>query len=128
MDSGAERPGLLDGTKVLARRLMVIGENRLELLLVELQEERAKLLHGVVLALAIATFGLLAGIAFSALLVVLLWDRYPVAVLVALTVLYTGAAVVLYVRLQGFLRDWRMLSATLDQLQKDRAGLESLLE
>ncbi len=118
----------MDGTKVLARRLMVIGENRLELLLVELQEERAKLLHGVVLALAIATFGLLAGIAFSALLVVLLWDRYPVAVLVALTVLYTGAAVVLYVRLQGFLRDWRMLSATLDQLQKDRAGLESLLE
>jgi uncharacterized membrane protein YqjE len=110
-----------------AQRLLTIGENRLELLTVEVQEERERLLHAFLLALGMAVFGLLAGITLTAAIVVWLWAYYPVAVLLTLTGLYGVAAVCLYRRLTGRLRDWQTLSATLDQLRKDRACLGKTL-
>ena len=95
--------------------------------MVEVQEERERLLHAILLALGVAAFGLLAGVAFTGAVVVLLWSHSPWAVLLALTGLYGGAAVCLYRRLTGLLRDWKTLSATFDQLQKDRACLEKTL-
>lgn len=114
-------------SKVFARRLLTIGENRLELLTVEVQEERERLLHAILLALGVAAFGLVAGITLTAAIVVLLWAWSPVAVLLILTGLYGGAATCLYRQLTGRLRDWQTLSGTLDQLQKDRACLEKTL-
>jgi len=115
-------------SKHIARRLLTIGENRLELLTLEVQEERERLLHAFLLALGVVAFGLLAGIALTGVVVVLFWDYSPVAALLTLTGLYGVAAVVLYRRLTGWLRDWQTLSATLDQLRKDRACLERTLE
>jgi len=115
-------------SKHIARRLLTIGENRLELLTLEVQEERERLLHAFLLALGVVAFGLLAGIAFTGVVVVLFWDYSPVAALLTLTGLYGVAAVVLYRRLTGWLHDWQTLSATLDQLRKDRACLERTLE
>ena len=115
-------------SKHFAQRLLTIGENRLELLTVEVQEERERLLHAILLALGVATFGLLAGITLTAAIVVLLWAYSPVAVLLTVTGLYGAAGVWLYRRLTRLLRDWHTLSATLDQLRKDRACLEKTLE
>ncbi len=109
------------------RRLLTIGENRIELMMVEVQEQRERLLHAILLALGIAAFGLLAGITLSGAVVVLLWDVSPLAVFMALTVLYGGAAAFLYRRLTELLRDWKNLPATLDQLRKDRECLEKSL-
>jgi uncharacterized membrane protein YqjE len=111
-----------------AQRLLTIGENRLELLTVEVQEERERLLHAFLLALGVAAFGLLAGVALTGTIVILFWDFSHVAVLLALTGLYGAAAVFLYRRLTVLLRDWKTLSATLDQLRKDCACLEKTLE
>ena len=115
-------------SKQFARRLLTIGENRLELLTVEVQEERERLLHTILLALGVATFGLLMGITATALIVVLLWAYSPVAVLLALTALYAAAGICLYRQLIVRLRDSQTLSATLEQLRKDRACLEKTLE
>jgi uncharacterized membrane protein YqjE len=109
------------------QRLLTIGENRLELLTVEVQEERERLLHAFLLALGVAAFGLLAGLALTAAVVVGLWAWSHVAVLLALTCLYGAAGICLYRRLAGLLRDWQTLSASLDQLRKDRACLEKNL-
>ena len=68
-------------SKHFARRLLTIGENRLELLTVEVQEERERLLHAFLLALGVAAFGLLAGLTLTAAIVVLLWAWSPLAVL-----------------------------------------------
>jgi uncharacterized membrane protein YqjE len=111
-----------------AQRLLTIGENRLELLTVEVQEERERLLHAILLALGVAAFGLLASLTLTAAIVVWLGAWSPVAVLLALTGLYGAAGVCLYRRLTGLLRDWQTLSATLDQLRKDRACLGKNLE
>lgn len=114
-------------SKHFARRLLTIGENRLELLMMEVQEERVRLLRAILLALGVAALGLLAGVALTGVLVLLFWNLSPLAVLLALTALYGAAAVFLYLRLAALLRDWQNLPATLDQLRKDRACLENLL-
>jgi uncharacterized membrane protein YqjE len=106
---------------------MTIGENRLELLAVEVQEEHQRRLHAFLLALGVAAFGLLAGLTLTAAIVVLLWPWSSVAVLLILTALYAAAGICLYRRLTGLLRNWQMLSATLDQLRKDRECLEKIL-
>jgi uncharacterized membrane protein YqjE len=115
-------------SKRFAQRLLTIGENRLELLMVEVQEERERLLHAILLALGVAVFGFLAGGALTVALVVLLWHTAPVAVLLGLTALYAAIAVHLYRRFAALQRDWQTLSATLHQLKKDRACLENILE
>jgi uncharacterized membrane protein YqjE len=114
-------------SKHFARRLLTIGENRLELLTVEVQEERERLLHAFLLALGVATFGLLAGLTLTATIVVLLWAWSPWAALLILTGIYSIAGICLYRRLIGVMRNWQTLSASLDQLRKDRACLEKIL-
>ena len=116
---------LAAASKQFARRLLTIGENRLELLTVEVQEERKRLLHAILLALGVAAFGLLAGLALTAAIVVLLWAWSHVAVLLALAYLYGAAGICLYRQLTGLLCSWQTLSASLDQLRKDRACLEN---
>jgi len=118
---------LAASSKDFARRLLTIGENRLELLTVEVQEGRERLLRALLFALGAAVFGLLAGMTLTAAIVVLLWD-WLVAVLLSLAVLYGATGFCLYRRLTALLRDWQTLPASLDQLRKDRACLEEILE
>ena len=114
-------------SRSFARRLLIIGENRLELLTVEIQEERELLLRAILMALGVAAFGLLASLALTAAIVVWLWAWSPVAMLLILTGLYAVAGILLYLRLTGLLHNWQTLAASLDQLRKDRACLEHIL-
>ncbi|OGV46962.1 MAG: hypothetical protein A2X46_19380 [Lentisphaerae bacterium GWF2_57_35] len=115
-------------SKHFARLLLTIGENRLELLMAAVQEERELLLRAVLLAFGVAAFGLLAGMTFTAALVLLLRAYSPVAVLLTLAFLYGAAGFCLYRRFVGRLHDEQPLAASLDQLRKDRAGLENLFQ
>jgi len=65
-------------SKQIVRRLATIGENRLELLTVEVQEEQERLVCVVLVALGVAAFGLLAGLTFTAAIAVLLSAYSPV--------------------------------------------------
>lgn len=114
-------------SRQLARRLCIIGENRLELLTVEVQEERERLLHAFLLALGSAAFALLASLALTAAIVVGLWPWSPVAVLLILAAAYGAAGTWLYRRLTALLAGWQTLPETIDQLRKDRACLEKTL-
>ncbi len=126
-ESTASFQELATTSKQLVRRLAIIGENRLELLAVEVQEERERILHAFLLALGVAAFGLLAGITLTAALALWLWTWSPLGVLAILTVVYAAAGFFLYQRLNGLLRNWQTLSASLDQLRKDRECLEQQL-
>lgn len=114
-------------SKHFARGLLNIGENRLELLMVELQEERMLLLRAILLALGAAVLGLLSGATLTGVVVVLFWETSRVAVLLLLTCLYAAAAAVLYRRLMLLLRHWQNLPSSVDQLRKDRACLAKVL-
>jgi uncharacterized membrane protein YqjE len=126
MESIVSLRRLAAGSKAFARRLLVIGENRLELLMVEMQEERERCLRAILLACGVAALGLLAGMTLTAAIVI--WLRAsPVPVLLILTILYGTAAVYLWWRLTGLLRNWQALSASLDQLRKDTVCLQKTL-
>lgn len=125
--SGGVGP-LVETAKRFARRLLTIGENRFELFLVDVQEERERLLHAILLALGVAAFGLLAGMALTAVIVVLFWETARVAALLTLTFLYGAVTGLFYLRFKLFLFNWRNLSATRDQLKKDFECLEKHLE
>jgi uncharacterized membrane protein YqjE len=117
-------PHLGGATRRIAQRILVIVENRLQLLMVEAQEERERILLAIWLALGAAVFGLLAGVALTVVIVVALWEHSPIIALVALTALYSIVAVFFYGRLVRLQRDWQTLQGTLEQLKKDRECLE----
>ncbi len=113
-----------DATKRVAQRLLVIVENRLQLLMVEAQEERERALLAVWLGLGAAAFGLLTGVTLTVLIAVALWQHSPVIALLVLALIYMSIAVVFYNRLMRLQKDWQTLPGTLDQLKKDRECLE----
>jgi len=116
---------MAEASRNLAQRVVRIGANRLELLILEAQEERERLLRVILVALAVAALALLAGIALTLAIVVLAWEHSPLAALLTLTALYAGAAFLLYVRLNQMQRNGLMFGSTLDQLRKDREWLAS---
>jgi uncharacterized membrane protein YqjE len=106
-ESTASFGQLATTSKRFARRLLTIGENRLELLKVEAQEESERLMQAFLLALGVSAFGLLAGITLTAAILVMLWTWSPVAALLILTGLYGAAAVCLWRRFIGLIqRPW----------------------
>jgi uncharacterized membrane protein YqjE len=109
------------------KSLLAIGENRLELWMVELQEERELLLSQLLLGLGIAAFGLLAGITFTAAVCILCWPGSPGIALLILAALYSSGAGVLYWKLRSGLRSMKTPSVSLEQLRKDRECLEKIL-
>lgn len=113
--------------KRFGRHLLGVGENRLELFVLELEQERRHFLEVSLLTLGAAVLALLAGMGITAAVVVLLWHTYPVAVLLLLGICYAVGAFFLYQRLTIVQRDWKAFSATLDQLQKDGACLKEML-
>lgn len=123
METSSATGQIGDATKRIAQRLFVIVENRLQLLMVEAEEERERVLLAILLALCAAAFGLLAGVALTVVIAVALWEHSPIIALLVLTLLYLGAAVFFYARLVRLQRDWQTLPETLEQLKKDRACL-----
>ena len=128
------RPTAINGSepreaspKHFARQFLVVVENRVELLMVEVQEERERLLRAILLALGVAVFGFLAGAALTVALVVMLWSLSPIVVLLALALLYSGTAFFLYRHFTSLQRSWETLPASLNQLKKDRVCLENYL-
>ena len=129
METSADNaPQLAATSKRLAQRALVIGENRVELLLLEIQEERERILRAICLALGAAAFGLLAGVALTAIVAVAFWRQSPVAALLILAVFYAVAGVLLYARLARLQRGWLTLPATLEQLRKDAECLKKSLQ
>jgi uncharacterized membrane protein YqjE len=80
-------------SRQFARRLLTIGENRLEVLTAEVQEERDRFLGGMLLGFGVAAFGLVTCIALAATIVVLLWAHSPVTGILVLTALCGAAGI-----------------------------------
>jgi uncharacterized membrane protein YqjE len=127
METPPETDSDLAGTtKRIAWRLLAICNNRAELLMVEMQEEREKARIIVFLGAAIAVLALLAGITLTALIACAAGSHIFLA-LIILTIVYTGGAVFFYLKLMQLKRDWETLPGTREQLEKDRECFEKTL-
>jgi uncharacterized membrane protein YqjE len=127
MESFTDEAARLGGsTGRISRSLMALGENRLELLILEFEEERILFVRSLFLSLGIFAFGLLGMCALTAAVVIGLWTQHPGLVLGVFAGLYGLLAIAIGLILRRMLRRAEPFSATLDQLRKDRQAVEKL--
>ena len=123
-EPGESTPGVFASIGRLLKTVLCIAQNRVELLLVEWQEERwqffnALLLVGVVLILALMTL-----MAATITIVVLCVKADRLDLVVALVLLYLAGTIFSFWRLRTRLKSWKPFSATLAELKKDKACLD----
>jgi len=122
--TNASSTGLLAQGRRLLDQCLGVAQTRLELLSVELQEEKYRLVEVLILTFAVVVLALMALMVVSFALVVLFWDHGRMIVLVILVVAYTGAAVGVGLRLRRQLKsDRRPFRDSIDELKKDRECL-----
>ena len=125
MDTSNEpSPGLFSAVRRLLNTALAGVENRIELFLVELREERFRIFEVLLLGCAAALLGFMALLTVTVTLVVVFWDSARVQVLVVLSAGYSVATIGILWRLKILLRNWSSFTATLNELKKDRACLE----
>lgn len=127
MDHPSSAPsGLLASFRTLGDGLIASVQDRLELLSVELQEEKFRLIRTFIWISAAVFTGMMA-ISFASLtLVYFFWDTARLAVLGGLTLFYTGVAVAIVIALRRFLaRQPRPFAATLQEIEQDRACIRT---
>lgn len=120
-----EVSGLFGSIKRLLATLIGVAATRLELLSIEWQEERLRLLQ-MLLFVLFAVFSLFTGVLLLVLFfVVLFWDEHRLAVLAGLSLVFLFSGGLLIVMLLSKLRNGsKLFSASLAELQKDRESLE----
>jgi len=118
------RPGMLGIVRRLFASVLAILHNRLELLSVELREERLRFFHALLLLAAVvgaACFTI--GAAATALFIVV-WNRWGATGLLLISAVGLLVTLLIYWQLHERLKNWPLLSGTLAEIKKDREWLE----
>ena len=118
--------GFLHSLRALGDSLLATVQDRLELVSVELQEEKFRLIQIFVWISAAIFTGMMA-LGFASLtLVYLFWASARLAVLGGLTLFYAAALVAIILALRRFIaRQPRPFSATRHEIGKDRACIRN---
>lgn len=118
--------GFLDSLKGLGDGLIGSVQDRLELLSIELSEEKLRLLQLLVLIGAAVFAGVMA-LGFASITVVyLFWESARIVVLCGFTVAYTAVLVAIVIALRRHLaRQPRPFAATIAELDEDRSCIRS---
>lgn len=114
----------LDAAKRLLKTLLANGETRLRLAVLELEEERARLI-GMLLLVGASLVLLLLGIAtLTAMVVIFFWDSYRIAAIaISAGVLITTSLLLALIAIRKA-RQHTLFKETLKQFATDRALLE----
>ena len=118
------QPGLFKSLTRLLKTVLAIGQNRLELLLVELQEERWRFFDALLMAGVFLILMLMGLMVATATIVFLCVRADRLDLLMVLILLYLAATIVSLWRLRIRLKKWVPFSATLAELKKDKACLD----
>jgi len=118
--------GLIASFRALGDGLLGTVQDRLELLSVELQEEKYRLIQTFIWISAAIFTGMMAVTFASITLVYLFWESARLAVLGGLTLFYTGGVVAIAMAFRRYIaRQPRPFSATREELRADRACIRS---
>jgi uncharacterized membrane protein YqjE len=126
MDDKEEVPLKLPETlRRLGSAILAILQNRIELLVVELHQDRIRLVETLLLVVAVVALGLFTLSLAAAAVIILVWARFGVIGLFIVSVAGLIATLVVGWRLNLRLKNWPLLPGTLEQLKKDRECLEN---
>jgi len=118
------RLGLFKTLRRLGVTILSIIQNRLQLLVVELQEERLRLFNALLLVAVVVGLGFFTLITAVAAVLILVWNEFGVSGLIVASVLGLIGTLLTYWRLRSRLKHWPLLAGTLGELEKDRACLD----
>jgi uncharacterized membrane protein YqjE len=118
-------PSLPETLRRLGAGILAIFQNRLELLFVELHEDRIRLVETLLLVVAVVALGLFTALLAAAAIIVLVWSELHVTGLFILSAVGLVATLLAGWRLNVRLKNWPILPGTLEQLKKDRECLEN---
>ena len=124
-DKEAVPPGIPETLRRIGAAILATLQNRLELLVVELHEDRIRLVETLLLVVAVVALGLFTLILAAAGVIVLVWNELHVIGLFILSAVGLVATLVAGWRLNLRLKNWPLLPGTLGQLKKDRECLEN---
>ena len=113
-----------DMWSTISRMFKTLGEmveNRVELFLVEWEEERLRLLDALLLLMVGIVCVLMALIMATLVVVVIFWDTHRLLVLTLFILTYLSAAATAFGLLHSRLRRWRAFASTLEQIKKDQS-------
>jgi uncharacterized membrane protein YqjE len=123
MDEARTTGGLGESLRSMGRLVAGVAGNRMELLLIELQEERDHTLRLFCVAMVTLLFGVFAGVALSAAWILWLDPEHRVAALLFLALVYGAVAAVAAVYLHRQWRSHKAFTASMDEWRKDREWL-----
>ena len=126
-DTGTHRAsGFVHSFRALGDTLLGSVQDRLELLSIELQEEKFRLIQTFIWISAAVFTGMMAITFASLTLVYWLWDSARLAALGGLTILYGCAVAVIVVAFRRYLaRQPKPFAATLSEIGTDRACIRT---
>ncbi|HUG13308.1 MAG TPA: phage holin family protein [Opitutaceae bacterium] len=119
--STSDQAGFLNSLRTLGDSLLGTIQDRLKLFGMELQEEKFRLIQIFIWISAAIFTGMMAITFASIALVYLFWESARLPVLIGLTVLYSGALVVIVLAFRRYLaRQPSPFNDTLAEIGKDR--------
>jgi uncharacterized membrane protein YqjE len=124
LEPGENKGGVFASFGRILKTILAIGHNRLELLLVELEEERWRFFNALFLAGMTLILGGMTLMAGTIAVVVTCLQAGRIDLVIALICLYLVATIGCYWRLRTRLKQRALFTATLAELRKDKACLE----
>jgi len=119
-----KKPGIIASVRRLLKTVAAIAENRIELFLLEWQEERWRLFEALILAGIVLLLALMTLMVATVAVVVICISTGHLGLVVALGLVYLIATVACAWRLRSRMKNWAPFTGTLGEIKKDRACLE----
>ena len=124
-DKETEPPHLPETLRRLGAAALAMLHNRLELLAIELHEERLRFFEALLMVLAIFGLALIMLALAASAVIILLWKSFGVIGLLVLSGVCLLATLLVLWRLYLRLKHWPLLPGTIEQLKKDRECFEN---
>jgi uncharacterized membrane protein YqjE len=113
--------GLLATVTRMLQTLRGLAASRLELFLVELKEDRARMFGALLLLAAGVVCALMTLLLITFTIIVVFWDTHRVLVLTVVTIFYAVTSTMAFVSLRSRVQRWQAYPATLEEFKKDYA-------
>src|SRR3954466_2460839 len=114
-------PGLFGSVRRLVDTGLGLAQNRLELLVVEFQEEKIRFAELLMLICVLVAAGMVALLVATFTIVLVFWENGRLPALAGMSILYTGVTVWLWRVVRNRLyHSPKPFSATLGELEKDK--------
>lgn len=110
--------------KSMGRSMMGLFNNRMELFLLELQEERDHWVRVLFVGMIALVFGTLCLVVLSLIWLVWMWDSHPVLALLGLACLYGGLSLAALWKLRRLMTQHLSFHGSMGELKKDKQWLD----